>query len=133
MREEEGLQPWFTLHEFYVKPMDAPEEGEITVFVRGYRYDDGDGDGEEVLEWRVEFPRGFHRPFLVEMEKFSGRRWERVTKVVVEADFGVDALDWEVCVDDLVVQFFGVEVEGEDGGGGGGVGAQGVLKMGGEI
>ena len=104
-----------------VKPMAAPEGGGGTeLSVKGWRRgggdkrDDGNREGEEeVLEWSVVFPFGFWDMLEVRIEEFSGRRWDGLWKVEVSARYGVDGLDWEVCVDDLVV---GWEGEGVDGG-----------------
>lgn len=94
----------------WLKPMDAPPGG-CTVFVRG------EGDG--VLEWNVTFPYGFHDMFVFRAREFTGREW-RVGKVEVWGAFGEGELDWEVCVDDVVVGF--LEVDGM------GTGRQKVLK-----
>ncbi|MCJ1402993.1 hypothetical protein MMC11_006215 [Xylographa trunciseda] len=95
-----GLLPYFSLVAFEVKPMDAPDVGS-TVFVKGHSVGGGDP-----LEWRAEFPAGYHLPFRVEMGKHSREAWERLGRVEMWAAYGEDALDWEFCVDDLEVQFF---------------------------
>jgi hypothetical protein len=111
--KEEGLEPWFTLHSFWVKPLDAPEPGTM-VRVKGYR--EGVGKQEETLEWEVDFPSGYHDIFEVKIEEFSKKKWDHIKKVEIVADFGYAALDWEFCVDDLVVQFFEVrQDDGDDG------------------
>lgn len=111
--KEEGLEAWFTLCSFWLKPLDAPEPGS-TIRVKGYR--EGVEKREEVLEWEVDFPSGFHDIFEVRIEEFSKKKWDHMTKVEIVADFGYAALDWEFCVDDLVVQFFEVgEDDGDDG------------------
>jgi len=70
---------------------------------------------EEPLEWSVDFPSGYHLPFLVKMEEFSGKTWKNIYKIEIVADFGYDALDWEFCVDDLEVQFFALpQTEGRN-------------------
>ncbi|KAL8917874.1 MAG: hypothetical protein Q9208_007697 [Pyrenodesmia sp. 3 TL-2023] len=119
-REEEkemrkqGLQPWFALKGFWVKPLDFPSEGgaEVRIFVRGFkssRYNHEKEDKEEdkgVLNWHVDFPSGYHEPFFADMEKYSrGQVWEGLRKVEVEAQFGVQGLDWEFCLDGLVIEF----------------------------
>ncbi len=96
----EGLQPYFTLKSFYIKPMDAPAPG-TTVSVKGYTK-----APREPYIWHVDFPIGFHLPFLVKMEEYSDEAWKEVYKVEIVADFGYDDLDWEFCVDDIEVQFF---------------------------
>ena len=58
-----------------------------------------------MLEWSVVFPYGFWDMFEIRIEAFSGRRWDGLWKVEVSARYGEDELDWEVCVDDLVVGF----------------------------
>lgn len=100
--KEAGLLPCFTLHSFYVKPMDAPKPG-TTVRVKGYSW-----SKSKPLEWSVDFPSGYHLPFLVKMREFSGVDWNEIHKIEVVADFGYDALDWEFCLDDIDVQFFAV-------------------------
>lgn len=97
---EEGLKPYFTLKSFYIKPMDAPAPG-TKVFVKGY----GNAP-EQPYIWHVDFPSGFHLPFLVKMEEYSGKEWKEVFKVEIVVDFGYDDLDWEFCVDDIELQFF---------------------------
>ena len=97
---KEGLQPYFTLKSFYVKPMDAPAPG-TKISVRGHTK-----AHKKPYFWHVDFPSGFHLPFLVKMEEYSGKEWKEVYKVEILADFGYDDLDYEFCMDDLVVQFF---------------------------
>ena len=111
MMRAEGLRSWFELVGMRVKPLAAPEsEVGTNLTVRGWRRGEidaeGNGDGE-VLEWSVVFPYGFWDMFEVRIEEFSGRRWNRLWKVEVSARYGdgEDRLDWEVCVDDLVVGF----------------------------
>ena len=95
------LQPGFTFQKMMVKPLAAPEPG-TNLSIKGYR----EGKGES-LEWGVWFPAGFHEMFEVRIEEFSGVKWDGLRKVEVKADFGYDGLDWEFCVDDLVVEFYG--------------------------
>lgn len=97
-----GLQPYFTLLSFNVKPMDAPSPGS-QIIVRGYSYARNDSDP---FQWHVDFPAGFHLPFLVKMQEYSGDDWDRLYGVEILADFGEQRLDWEFCIDDLEVQFF---------------------------
>ncbi|MCJ1386095.1 hypothetical protein MMC17_009220 [Xylographa soralifera] len=102
-----GLLPFFSLVSFTLKPMDAPDVG-TTVYVKGYTV-----GGGEPLEWKVEFPLGYHLPFRVELAKHSRDVWERLERVEMWAEYGEDGLDWEFCVDDLEVRFFEA-VEGHD-------------------
>ena len=97
---EEGLQPYFTLKSFYVKPMDAPAPG-TKISVKGYTE-----AREEPYLWHVDFPSGFHQSFLVKIGEYSSEDWENVYSVEITADFGYDDLDWEFCVDDIELQFF---------------------------
>lgn len=102
---EEGFQPYFTLRSFYVKPMDAPAAPVgIKVSVKGYTK-----ALEEPYAWNVDFPSGFHPPFLVKMEEYSGKEWKEIYKVEIVANYGYDELDWEFCVDDVELQFFALQ------------------------
>lgn len=101
---EEGLQPYFSLKSFYIKPMDAPAPG-TKVSVIGYTK-----TRKEPFVWHVDFPSGYHLPFLVKMEEYSGEEWKEMQKVHIVADFGYDDLDWEFCVDDIELQFFTLPV-----------------------
>ncbi len=105
---QEGLQPYFTLQSFYIKPMDAPEPG-TTINVKGYSK-----RRKKSLVWHVDFPSGYHLPFLVKMEEYSGEEWNEIYKIEITADFGYDALDWEFCIDELEVQFFALSEEVEE-------------------
>ncbi|MCJ1391398.1 hypothetical protein MMC18_004262 [Xylographa bjoerkii] len=80
--------------------MDAPDVG-ATVYLKGYTL-----SGGAPLEWKVEFPAGYHLPFRVALGKHSRDAWERLRRVEMWAEYGEDTLDWEFCVDDLEVQFF---------------------------
>ncbi len=102
---EDGLKPYFTLKTFNIKPMDAPP-AVISVTIRGYSHARGNP-----FTWSVDFPIGFHKPFLVKMQEYSGERWNQVYRVEITADYGEDFLDWEFCLDDLEVQFFESEEE----------------------
>ncbi|KAL9600194.1 MAG: hypothetical protein Q9219_003337 [cf. Caloplaca sp. 3 TL-2023] len=104
---DEGLSPYFTLESFWLKPMDAPDPG-TRVNVTGYRYDE-----DEELEWYIDFPSGYHLPFLVKMEEYSRQKWGRLRRVEITADFGEQELDWEFCLDDLQLGFHKVDGEGE--------------------
>ena len=97
---EEGLQPYFTLKSFDIKPMDAPAPG-TTVAVKGYTK-----ALKKPYVWQVDFPSGYHLPFLVKFEEYSGEAWEEIYKVEIIADFGYDNLDWEFCIDNIELQFF---------------------------
>jgi len=96
---EQGLRPYFTLQSFYIKPMDAPAPG-TTVYVKGFSK-----RSKDPLLWHVDFPSGYHLPFQVKMQEYSGEAWEEIHKVEIVADFGYDSLDWEFCIDDLKVQY----------------------------
>ncbi|KAI4265397.1 MAG: hypothetical protein L6R38_009454, partial [Xanthoria sp. 2 TBL-2021] len=66
----------------------------------------GDADDDEgVVKWQVEFPAGYHLPFLAKMEEYSDQDWTGLRSVEIVADYGEQKLDWEVCMDDLVVEF----------------------------
>lgn len=108
---EQGLRPYFMLKSFYIKPMDAPAPG-TRVSVKGYT-----NARKEPYLWHVDFPSGFHLPFLVKIAEFSGEEWRETYKVEIVADFGYDRLDWEFCVDDIELQFFALpedEIERHD-------------------
>ena len=98
--KENRLSPFFTLKSFYIKPMDAPAPG-TTVFVKGYSK-----GRKEPLEWHVIFPSGYHLPFKVKIQEFSGEEWKEMYRIETTADFGYDSLDWEFCMDELEIQFF---------------------------
>ncbi|KAI4236461.1 MAG: hypothetical protein LQ349_002533 [Xanthoria aureola] len=109
----------FALQRLWVKPMNFPEGGNVTVRIFGSRGDATPGtaverDGDEgLVKWQVEFPVGYHLPFLVKMEEHSQDDWTGLRRVQVVADYGEQKLDWEVCLDDLVVEFeSGEEEEG---------------------
>lgn len=120
-----GLQAWFDLHGFTGKPLAAPEgEGETRLRVRGWRAaaddyqntsdDDTDaGEGgaweDEPLEWFVDFPSEYHERLQVEMPE----AWRGLGRVEMWAQFGVDGLDWEFCVDDVVLGFTYLEGRGD--------------------
>ena len=104
---EQGLSPYFSLRSFYIKPMDAPAPG-TTIYVKGHSRDE-----EDPLLWHVDFPSGYHLPFKVKMEDYSGKSWEKIHKIEITANFGYDSLDWEFCVDNLQVQFFAPPKERE--------------------
>ena len=98
---EGDLKREFTLKKMMIKPLAAPEPG-TNLSIKGYRED------KEALEWSVWFPDGFDRMFEVRIEEFSEVRWAGLQKVEIWADFGYDKLDWEFCLDDLVVEFSGI-------------------------
>ena len=97
-----GLQPYFTLLSFNVKPLDAPPPW-TTINVTGHSYTRRKSDP---FVWSVDFPTGFHLPLLVKMQEYSGKAWDQLYRVEIVADFGEQHLDWEFCLDDLEVQFF---------------------------
>ena len=97
---EEGLSPYFALISFYVKALDSPP-GNTSITVNGYIH-----GSDDVLSWHVEFPSEYHLPFLVQIQKYSGKSWDHLEGVEILANYGEDALDWEFCLDDLELQFF---------------------------
>lgn len=97
-----GLRPYFTLVSFNLKPLDAPSPG-TSIMVKGYSHARSDSDP---FEWHVDFPAGFHLPFLVKMQEHSNDAWDQLYGVEILADFGEQRLDWEFCIDDLEVRFF---------------------------
>ncbi|KAL8823482.1 MAG: hypothetical protein Q9191_005815 [Dirinaria sp. TL-2023a] len=100
-----GLQPHFSLVSFNLKPLDAPSPGS-SIVVNGYSHARNESDP---FRWHVDFPAGFHRPFLVKMQEYSGEAWDRLYGVEILADFGEQRLDWEFCIDDLEVRFFALD------------------------
>ncbi|KAL8754860.1 MAG: hypothetical protein Q9184_004979 [Pyrenodesmia sp. 2 TL-2023] len=125
------LRPWFALRGFWVKPLNWPPEGDVTISVRGYkssRYhhhhhrnhekegkEEEEGEGDKgILNWHVDFPAGYHEPFFVDLRKYGrGTVWDGLRGVEVEARFGVQGLDWEFCLDGLEVGFEEVGKEGQ--------------------
>lgn len=98
---EQSLNPYFTLSKFKIKPLDSPPEPTTTLItVIGHKY-----NTNETVKWDVSFDQGYHDPLHVSLEHFSGGNWEELSGVVILADYGVDALDWEFCIDDLELQF----------------------------
>ena len=96
---QQGLQPYFTLKTFSIKPMVFPPP-ETTMTVKGYSH-----FRNETYDWHVDFPSGYHAPLSVDMRKFAGREWDLLYAVEIRAEYGVGKLDWEFCLDDLEVQF----------------------------
>ena len=82
--------------------MDAPPPW-TTVTVTGYSHARNKSDP---YVWSVDFPAGFHLPFLVNIKEYSREAWNQLYGVEILADFGEQKLDWEFCLDDLEVQFF---------------------------
>ena len=92
-------RPSFELISFYVKPLDAPPL-DITVSLTGHSY-----ARDEPLRWHVDFPTGYHLPFLVKMREYSRDYWTHLYAVDVSAEFNKAELDWEFCIDDLEILF----------------------------
>lgn len=98
---EDSLDPHFTLSKFKIKPLDSPPEPTTTLItVIGYKY-----NSNQTVRWEVKFDQGYHNPLSVNLKEFSGENWEYLSGVEILADYGVDALDWEFCIDDLELQF----------------------------
>lgn len=104
---EDALSPYFTLSKFKIKPLDSPPEPSTTLItVVGYKY-----NSNQTVKWDVSFDQGYHEPLSVNMEDFSHENWEYLSGVVILADYGVDALDWEFCIDDLELRFSHIQPE----------------------
>ncbi len=83
----------FALTQFWVKPMDFPAPGSVKITVSGYRRVQPDVMvANPDFKWHVDFPPGYHLPFLVKMEEHSGRKWTGLRAVEVVADYGEQAL-----------------------------------------
>lgn len=135
----------FELVGFNIKPIAVPPGADVRVVVRGYPYPTSTNTNnnknndkahphqataaaakkEEILQWTVTFPEGFDEMFEVRIREFSGEVWTGLRGVEVRALYGVQELDWEFCLDDLVVVF-----EGVGAGAVGGVGREGMGKEG---
>ena len=98
---EDSLNPYFSLSKFKIKPLDGPPEPTTTlVTVIGYKY-----GSNQTVRWEAKFDQGYHIPLSVDLEKFGRDNWDNLSGVEILADYGVDALDWEFCLDDLELQF----------------------------
>lgn len=98
---EDSLSPHFTLSKFKIKPLDGPPEPTTTLItVIGYKY-----NSNQTVKWEVTFDQGYYSPLSVNMKDFSRENWENLSGVEILADYGVDALDWEFCIDDLELRF----------------------------
>ena len=104
---EDSLNPYFTLSKFKIKPLDSPPEPSTTLItVIGHKY-----NSNQTVKWDVSFDQGYHDPLSVNIQDFSRENWEELSGVVILADYGVDALDWEFCIDDLELQFSSTKPE----------------------
>lgn len=79
------------------------------VTIRGWPADNvgtDDPDSDPLL-FHVAWTSGYTKPLLVDFSsgQFTKVRWERLRSLDLAVDFGPDGLDWEFCVDDLVVGF----------------------------
>lgn len=90
----------FRLHAMKVKPLSMPL-GYAKLVINGTRVD------HEVLGWEVDFPAGFSEMLEVDIAAFSNQTWDGLQSISIYADFYNDdvAMDWEFCLDDLVVSF----------------------------
>ena len=113
MRETEGLEAWFGLVGMIIKPLASPEgEGETRVLVRGWPWNNKDNGAEtkmnmdnreenkDALDWFVDFPSEYHLPLNATMSK----SWRKLKRVEIWAEYGVDRLDWEFCIAELVIE-----------------------------
>lgn len=104
---EQSLNPHFALSKFKIKPLDSPPEPSTTLItVIGHKY-----NSNQTVKWDVSFDQGYHDPLSVNLKDFSRENWEELSSVVIRADYGVDALDWEFCIDDLEIQFSHIKLE----------------------
>lgn len=98
---EDSLEPYFALSKFKIKPLDRPPEPTTTLItVIGYKH-----DSNQTVKFEVAFEQDFVDPLAVNLKYFSRENWENLSGVEILADYGVDALDWEFCVDDLELWF----------------------------
>ena len=105
---QDGLRPYFTLRSLTIKPMEAPPPM-TTISVKGSSF-----AHNKTFEWQVDFPAGYHLPFLVKLQEYSRETWDKLHGVEIVADFGEQALDWEFCLDDLEIQFFMIPEPGRN-------------------
>ena len=118
----EGLKGWFGLKSMNIKPLAAPEDVaglETVVIVRGYPAPSSSADSKQrrseeseekkEVTKQFDFPTGYHLPFTA---SFPEKQWRKLSKIEIWAEFGEDQLDWEFCVDDIVVEFEEIEGEG---------------------
>lgn len=96
---KESVFSSFALSFIKIKPLEMPPFGYSKLTLRGFR------DEKPPLEWRVDFPFGYHDMFKVDIEEFSGTKWSGLRRLQITADF-VNAdtyMDWEFCFDDLEI------------------------------
>ncbi|OAL30615.1 hypothetical protein AYO20_08702 [Fonsecaea nubica] len=88
----------FTLHALKIKPLDMPV-GSVAISLQGFRLNE-----DSTFSWSVDFPAGFHDVLNVQVEKFTGKTWEGLTRLEMWAEFHFQNIkwkDWEFCVDDI--------------------------------
>ena len=100
-----------------IKPLAAPDGSVTAIKVRGYLYQDSEAERidesrdmengmeeeeDNIINYIIEFPTEYHLPFTA---TFPGTSWRKLNKVEIWAEFGEDLLDWEFCIDDLIVSF----------------------------
>jgi hypothetical protein len=113
---------FFQLYSLSIKPLAMPVDAGTdpviaNVTIRGWtrpdshRVQDGtdaDADSDPDSDpkiFRVAWTSGYTRPLTIDFSdpQFSPLRWEKLTSVDFAVDYGPDGLDWEFCLDDLVV------------------------------
>ncbi|MCJ1310814.1 hypothetical protein MMC25_004481 [Agyrium rufum] len=112
----------FTLHSLTMKPMESPPPG-TTIYIRGYPVGVSSSissslqakvklgkaskqqSAREPMLWHVDFVSDYHLPFEVKVAEYSRKRWDGLERVVIWAEFGEGKLDWEFCLDDVVLEW----------------------------
>jgi hypothetical protein len=69
----------------------------------------------DILEWKVDFPAGFHHVLVVPLRDFTHQSWDNLLRLEVYADFHQEdvVMDWEFCIDDVELELE-LEPEPED-------------------
>ena len=104
----EDVHPFFDLDSVSIKPLAMPIDSVpviANVTIRGWT---ADGKGpDSPLVFGVEWTSGYSKPLFVDFgsKQFSVAKWKALRLLDLSVDFGPDRLDWEFCLDDLVVSF----------------------------
>jgi hypothetical protein len=103
-----GVDAFFNLHSISVKPIAMPTDSDpiiANVTIRGWHADSESAD--DPLVFGVQWTSGYTAPLLIDLDSkhFSEYKWQALRWLDFAVDFGPDQLDWEFCLDDLLVGF----------------------------
>lgn len=111
-RQLDNIPTTFNLYSLSIKPLAMPIDSVsdpviANLTIRGWLASAPTRAADQQLVFGVKWSSGYAEPLRVDFRsyQFSKLRWEGLDRLDFAVEYGPGRLDWEFCLDDLVVSF----------------------------